>query len=1277
MLGIKPFVQESVQALPPAQLRLLAETLRIDLRGCDDRGDIERVLTGLVCLDQDTSLGVFLTWLRSADLQQHKNGILASKKPKFSNTFLPALSEVRSTTNQQSKPELNERVKDHHLDDEIKQQLTELEVLETSFKKAERLVHTGSPSFEKLKQFLFELTILRAKEQTARAFLVRQANVLREQHDEMRAEMLHSRAQLDFFVEGFTNLRKRHDALLVDATRMKAENETAQEVFVSMSAHDCYFEQLMRNTLCQQMRDNEELKRRLQQAHDDLDAAAQKRKELEAQISQLKQQRGDARKDAYCYKRQLRVCKSRMRKLQQAGGGVDGSFFRSQAVALRQTVATLLGLLRDAIVRDTKSPKQTLSKEALRILGQVLTPSIGTVSDEVVSQHSFRNNQEEPESEDLDPAQPRVVQRNTSLDVDEVIRGVLLVEGATPTDAAECARIMGEKLRYLPVDLKQTLAQLQQDEENRAQAAREEEQKQLQELLEQQQHSQQAEGQGTDGRSDLSTAASTLAAKLAPQTPAQTNTPAALAVARPAPTIEAYAGALKKHVTNLMELQGKRGFVMFNWAFSRRDVNMLTAIGLPVDSVINLEVVGAPQPPPTSSTANAASTSLVGTVPPTPATPAKPKTPATVTKAVTPSSSNSTRGKAPAPSPAARGKTSPTKAAAPSKSPAKSVSRTAAPTPGAKPRAASPTRAAASPRKPTSSVSASPLKPRTPTVPSTPAKPGSSASQLKPKTTEGVKVVKKAPTAASALHGLGGLLQPVGPASFPAERVNAIVQVLEQQKRRKLAPVVHWDEATRRTNEMLAMWAEEPHQVLGGVPEESYQSVHDQQQQNLQAKSCQRPSHLANERQANFNFNDKSSPTEKVAHSNINNCSWSFHLKPIRRICFIHLASFSPYCFKQFNVTGLNVLNNQTATSSPAAMKAPAGIDAGVFAALPRDIQDELRAQAQAHTLQDAQDSQDQQDQDQDAQDAPAWSCRVCTFLNHPQLVECELCGSLCVDLQDEQDEQDAGPAAGSRLARTLRRLRVPATPAAVSFSQKREPTAEDLLLAATSRLQAAAASWPGRRSRTNSADARPQGLPSLQALRELTALQKDLTRKVAAGDSGFESSLERLWRAVQDRQDQDQFCRTQVDWVALGFQNASPETDFRGGGVLALKCLLYAFEAHPKEMRAIHKEQEPDAQDGSHKKRWYPVCVAGINLTCLLAGLLQLGDGHFAERKEVFWPLFEEPAAFYELFFLGKCHGIRNEKLMLTILLLPAFIKMDAIWHRLNATYMEFGGIN
>ncbi|KAF4030400.1 hypothetical protein GN244_ATG17820 [Phytophthora infestans] len=780
MLGIKAFVQESVHALPPSQLRLLAETLRVDLRGCEDRRDIERVLTGLVCLDQDTSLGVFLAWLRSADLQQHKNGILASKKQTFNNTFLPAITETRPT-NQQS-----ERVKDHHLDDEITQHLRELEALEASFKKAERLVHTGSPSFEKLKRFLMELTLLRAKEQSARVFLVQQVSVLKQQHADMRAEVLHSRAQLDFFVEGFTNLRKRHDALLTDATRMKAENESAHEIFVSMSAHDCFFEQLMRNTLRQQMRDNDEVTRRLQQATEDLDAAARKRRELEDQIAQLKQERGGARKDAYCFKRQLRVCKTRMRRLQTGGG--DGSFFRDQAVELRQTVATLLGLLRDAVVRDTKSPKQALSKEALRILHQVLTPKIKLPESEAHFTR-FHGNQE-PASGEIDPTQPRVVYRQATLDIDEVVKGVLLVEGSsTSTDAAECARIMSEKLKYLPVDLKQTLMQFQLNEENEARAANEkEEQRRVQLPLEQQ-----SEGQTTDGRSDTSA--------VAPHNPPPSSAQTTLFADRPTLTLEGYTSALQKHVSALMAAQNKRGFVMYNWPFSSRDVHLLTAIGLPVDSVINLEVIES-APTSSSSIATSAST-LAATSTPTPAL--KPKTPTVTTKAPPVSGSNS-RAKAPVVSSTVRGKVSPTKPTAASKSPVKPATRTAAPS-AAKSRATSPTRGT----KATIATPNTPSKPKTPTVPLTPVKSGTSSSQLKP---EATKVVKKIPTAASSLQGLGGILQSVAPAAFPAERVDAILRILEQQKRCRLAPVIRWDEATRHTNEMLAMWAEEVHMLV-------------------------------------------------------------------------------------------------------------------------------------------------------------------------------------------------------------------------------------------------------------------------------------------------------------------------------------------------------------------------------------------------------------------------------------------------------------------------------
>ncbi|TDH69612.1 hypothetical protein CCR75_007638 [Bremia lactucae] len=314
----------------------------------------------------------------------------------------------------------------------------------------------------------------------------------------------------------------------------------------------------------------------------------------------------------------------------------------------------------------------------------------------------------------------------------------------------------------------------------------------------------------------------------------------------------------------------------------------------------------------------------------------------------------------------------------------------------------------------------------------------------------------------------------------------------------------------------------------------------------------------------------------------------------------------------------------------------PPSIDPSVFAVLPQDIQQELLLSFPASTNLAAPVSRTL------SLHTNPWTCHVCTFRNHPELPECEMCGTLCAPF--EADNKIVQPEHPGRTVRSF------STPT-ISFVPKIEP--DDLRTLAFNKFQLVKESWTGRRLRTKSATLGTRAvLPSLYATCELMELRKDLTHKVLAGDEWFETALERLWRVVGDRNKDVLYDRNDVDWVKLGFQNASPETDFRGGGVLAMKCLLYAFEAHPVEMRAIYYTEMPDA---TQRKRWYPVCVAGINLTCLLAGLLQLGDGKFTEKKDVFWPLFQDPASFYELFYL-------------------AFIKMDAIWHRLSATYMEFG---
>lgn len=100
---------------------------------------------------------------------------------------------------------------------------------------------------------------------------------------------------------------------------------------------------------------------------------------------------------------------------------------------------------------------------------------------------------------------------------------------------------------------------------------------------------------------------------------------------------------------------------------------------------------------------------------------------------------------------------------------------------------------------------------------------------------------------------------------------------------------------------------------------------------------------------------------------------------------------------------------------------------------------------------------------------------------------------------------------------------------------------------------------------------------------------------------------------------------------------------------MLALKSLVYAFQVHGDKMRHILHRQTPEVN-----KNTYPFCAAGINITCVLASILRIGDASNTTVETTFWTLFEEPSAFYEVFSI-------------------ALILMDQSWHELGVTYMSF----
>lgn len=114
--------------------------------------------------------------------------------------------------------------------------------------------------------------------------------------------------------------------------------------------------------------------------------------------------------------------------------------------------------------------------------------------------------------------------------------------------------------------------------------------------------------------------------------------------------------------------------------------------------------------------------------------------------------------------------------------------------------------------------------------------------------------------------------------------------------------------------------------------------------------------------------------------------------------------------------------------------------------------------------------------------------------------------------------------------------------------------------------------------------------------------------------------------------------------WTELGFQNTDPRTDFRDGGELALRCLVYLAET------------DSDAFFRYIEARRYPVSVVGVNLTLMLAEIFTLSaEGPWEPRA--FWHLFENPRTFYASFVI-------------------AFASFDRKWTEKDATLERFGEV-
>lgn len=75
--------------------------------------------------------------------------------------------------------------------------------------------------------------------------------------------------------------------------------------------------------------------------------------------------------------------------------------------------------------------------------------------------------------------------------------------------------------------------------------------------------------------------------------------------------------------------------------------------------------------------------------------------------------------------------------------------------------------------------------------------------------------------------------------------------------------------------------------------------------------------------------------------------------------------------------------------------------------------------------------------------------------------------------------------------------------------------------------------------------------------------------------------------------------------WKLLGFQDEDPRTDFRGGGLLSLKCLIWMTNANlPRVARLIRESRGEGDLDAD---QWYPFAAAVINVCFELSNWLLL----------------------------------------------------------------------
>ena len=138
-----------------------------------------------------------------------------------------------------------------------------------------RTVHQGFPAYEKIKQFLLNLTWLRAKEIECRELLLNKNKKVVEKNEFLVQQDLHNRKQIEFFVDGFSKLRKRHDDLIERSSQLSAFDSACHSMYLEMAGTEQHFAKCLSNNLRLKDIQHGHTKQELSQAYEEIERLKQ------------------------------------------------------------------------------------------------------------------------------------------------------------------------------------------------------------------------------------------------------------------------------------------------------------------------------------------------------------------------------------------------------------------------------------------------------------------------------------------------------------------------------------------------------------------------------------------------------------------------------------------------------------------------------------------------------------------------------------------------------------------------------------------------------------------------------------------------------------------------------------------------------------------------------------------------------------------------------------------------------------------------------------------